>query len=408
MSTVVMAAHLVFGNVVILAQPSSPSPTEPNQFQSRLASPLESSPALEGEALRVFLRDQFVELDNLSYRARARARWNLEQYPEEAIEQIRSLAPSASVNAALQQIELLDYFATRPDVFISTSAFDALRVLASKEGTSLASMAKRCMMAIEDAKEEQASEILRAAGASIGNLPIPVNGSQSLAFGPEPALEITSRTFIGKPETYQWIRFLRSVRVVAIEGPIVSDELVEAIAEMPKASKILFKQCEVTPDQLRLLRGLTQIEHLELSYVPAGDEIVAAICELPLSESLRLFGTKVTAAGEKQIAEQLDGIEIYRGAGGFLGIQSQQVGPVIVTRVVPGSAAEKGGINEEDRIIEINAVAINNFPDLREELAKYEAQQTIDVKVMRPTFNPRTGQQTFEQRELKVVLGILN
>ena len=151
---------------------------------------------LQGEALFDFIRHQFAELDNPSYRARARARWSLEQYPVETIEQIRLTVRDVSVNAALQQIELLDYFATRPDVVISTSAFEALKSLASKEGTSIASMAKRCMMAIEDAKEQQATEILRAAGASIGNLPIPINGYQTMAIGPEPANEIRESGFV--------------------------------------------------------------------------------------------------------------------------------------------------------------------------------------------------------------------
>lgn len=55
---------------------------------------------------------------------------------------------------------------------------------------------------------------------------------------------------------------------------------------------------------------------------------------------------------------------------------------------MPGSAADKGGIQEADVITEINGVAINNFPELRVELAKYEAQASIDVKVMHQHLTP--------------------
>jgi hypothetical protein len=268
-------------------------------------------------------------------------------------------------------------------------------------------MAKRCKAAIDDAKEQQATEVLQALGASIGYLPLVVNGSKNTLNGPEFALEINSEVFAGSPESYKWMRFLRSVKVVSLHGPVVSESLLTAITEMPQATKLLFKRCKLSSDELRILRTMPTIEHLEFSYVPVGDEIVPTLCELPLSESLRMFGTRITAKGEEAIAKQHDGLEIYRGAGGFLGIQSAPAGPVIVTRVEPNSAADIGGIYELDHIKEVNGVVVKDFPQLRVELAKYAADESITVLVERQAFNPENGRPVKYDKLLKVVLGAL-
>jgi hypothetical protein len=363
------------------------------------AFPQTADASLSGDELDAYILRQFAELDNPSYRARARARVGLEQYPLEVVSHIARVAPYASLNTTQQLIDLLDYFATRPDVAVSALAFDTLQTLASKEGTALASIAKRSMTAIEDAKEHQATLILSAAGALIGRFPIAINGSQSSMYAPEPALQISSESFVGGEDTYQWMRFLRSVNVVSLEGPGVSQKLIEAVAEMPNARKILLNRCELTPAGLRALRKLPKIEHLELRYVPVGDEVVGVICELPLSESLRLFGTNITATGEKQIAQQLDGIEIYRGRGGFLGIKSSPTGPVVVTGVEPKSGAAEAGVMEFDQIIEINGVVIKNFQELRGEIANYTANESIMVKLL------RARQGKLVELSLTVVLG---
>jgi S1-C subfamily serine protease len=142
--------------------------------------------------------------------------------------------------------------------------------------------------------------------------------------------------------------------------------------------------------------------------MPIDDSFVPALCQLPLTESLRLFGTAITEQGKLEIAQQLDGLEIYRGNGGFLGIASDVLKPVVVSSVQPNSAAQNAGIEEGDIVTEIQGEPIKDFANLKATIAKYSPNEMLLIKLKRPRKDPTdpTGQRQlgFFELQLFVVL----
>ena len=252
----------------------------------------------------------------------------------------------------------------------------------------------------------KAFEILTHVGASIGHLDLSINGAQSEMFSSNYlSLEIKSDVFRGDAQSLTWIRYLKSVEVVSLEGPIVSAELLGIVAQMPGVKKVLISEATLTPDDLLPLKEIAELQHLELTYMPVTDEFVPALCQLPLTQSLRLYGTDVTEKGEEELTRLLDGLEIYRSNGGFLGIASPATGEVVVTKVVRESAAHKAGIQLQDKIVEIQDKPIKNFTALRATLADYRPDEPVQVKVIRQVIDPDSMKLVPAELTITVVLG---
>jgi PDZ domain len=327
------------------------------------------------------IADLLKALESPDFRTRIAARQQLKTWPMFAISAIERDLLTARVDVATQEIELLDYFANLPDLETSTRAFDALQIVAERKVTNLSSLASKCIEAIEEAKEKQAIELLSFADVRIGQLAVSLNGSTN---GEGFAVEIESSSFKGDRQVFQWLQYLRSIDIVSVDGPFQIDRpMMAAIAKMPRLSKIRFRNVQFDPGCLTELRKVDSLKHLELMYVNLGDESIPTLCELPIDESLRLFGTQITTEGQRLIRSRLDGLDIYIGAGGFLGITSGDVGEVRVGQLVQDGAAEKAGIMPEDVILQIDDEPIKNFPALRSLLANFPVGREINVTIRR-------------------------
>ena len=359
---------------------------------------LAQQPAVElpGEILNVHLQKQLELLDSPDFRDRELAAWRLQQHPYAAINLIASSAPNASVNSASQQIALLDLFLSHSDTEIKTAAYDTLKRFSSTKTTALASMAASSVKVIEDAFERQAIAILSHAGANIGYLDININGGNvAKRFARDDLLgvEIKVGAYNGNLEALSWIRYLKSAKIVSLEGKYASSEVLALVAQMAGVKKILLRgtyvrpgvyETNLKPEDLLILKQLPEIEHLEIKYMSIDDSFVPVLCQLPITESLRLFGTAITEHGKNELVDQLDGLDIYRGNGGFLGIGSSAIGAVVVTTVQDKSAAENAGIQLGDTITEIQGDPIKNFSDLRKSIAKYSPDDMLLIKLKRP------------------------
>ncbi len=361
---------------------------------------------LTGKALAEHVGAQLAMLNSPSFRERQLARYRIEQYPYAAIVAMVSAAPKASIDAAAQQIGLLDTFSTNPDITISSAAYDVLKQFSVAKGTGLAALAEKSIRAIENVNEMKAFDILSHLGANIGHLDLSINGAQTEGIsGNFISLELRSDAYRGDNQSLAWIRYLKSVEVVAVSGTIVTADLLALVAQMPNVKKVLIEDATIDPEELLPLKSMSELQHLELTYMPATDAFVQVLCQLPLTQSLRLYGTGVTTRGEAELARRLEGLEIYRSNGGFLGIASPSTGEVLVTKVVPGSAAANAGIWLNDKITEIQEKPIKNFSALRATLAEYAPEEPVQVKVIRQVIDPKTMRRVPTEMIVTVVLG---
>ncbi len=363
------------------SQPPRPTTSAATAIDNTRQSPTtipELAPAITADAIQSL----FAELQAPDFQSREQAKHKLSQHPQLVIEQIERTIGDATPEKAAKLVELLDYFACSNEFDVAVAAFNTLERLAACEGTFRGYLAGKCLSALKSVKESTASEVLRYHGVEIGYLPISVNGSAKDR-SQELTVSIDSTTFTGSIEVLEWLQYLQKVEIASLQGPGLDVRALAAIAKMPSLKKVLLRSISAKPEDLLILKNVKSLEHLELAYWPYGDEMISMLTQLPITESLRLFGTKVTDRGEQMLRDQLDGLEIYRGSGGFLGIGSSRLGPVVVNQIVEGGAAMLGGIQRGDTITKINGVEIPNFDELRRQLARYAAGEKIQVLVKR-------------------------
>lgn len=340
---------------------------------------------LQGQELQVDqqdldreLKEQVALLGNVSYRVRQLARWRLEQYPIASTEVVRKTIAEVDHNTGAQLVDLLTVFATQPDVEISLTAIGVLRQTANKM-SSVGRLAKNSLTAITDLQEEQAIEILVHHDARVGSPQFTINGQRQSTS--EMSLHIDER-FTGDQETLHWIRFLKSIETIYFEGPKINSDYFQAISELKGVRNIKLRHIAMTHDDLRILKRFSNLEHLGLNYIDLDDSVVDTLAELPLSDSLRLFGTRITQEGATRLQQQLDDVDIYCGRGGFLGISTGTTN-TIVRVVTSNSGALRAGIKVGDRLTHINQAEIKTFDDIRKELSKCFPNETLEVELMR-------------------------
>lgn len=347
-----------------------------------------------------------AEIDALgdpSYRVRQLARWRLEQSPLEALAAIDDRLRHVDFNTGGQLIDLLSALATHNDMAISVRARETLRTHANRV-TSIGRKADTALRAIADLQEAQALKILTHHGARFGSpngLGFTLNARLAQESS-ELALWI-DQSFTGDDDTIDWIQCLKSIDTVFFEGPDIHAKHFQAIAQLPNIKNVKLKHVSVTADDLQALASFQSLELLELCYVDVDDSYLELLAKLPISQSLRLYGTRISSQGAERLAEQLDGIEIYCGKGGYLGIATQPQN-TLVTEVISGSGAQLAGIMYSDELTHVDGVAIKNMTDLRTELGKHLAGDHIVISLKRSvsTTDKKTGNSVIETVELKL------
>ena len=318
-----------------------------------------------------------------SYRVRQLARWRLEQSPLETLAAIEASLAQVDYETGDQLIDLLSAMATHSNVAISMRAQATLRAHANSV-SSLGRRAATALRAIADLQEAQALEILSHHGARFGSpnaLGFTLNAQleqpgQVLALWIDPS-------FTGDDSTIAWIQFLKSIDSVFLEGAEIGDQHFEALSRLPAIKNVKLKHVSVTKANLQTLSSLQTLEMLELSYVDIDDSYLELLAKLPVSQSLRLFGTGITNEGAERLAQQLDGIEIYCGKGGYLGIATN-IKNTVVSNVIAGSGAHLAGIRMGDVLTHVDGVPIRDMSELRTELGKHTAGDLIVISLTRP------------------------
>lgn len=345
---------------------------------------------LSGPALEKHITKQIGLLSHSNYRVRQSASWELSKYPEQALPIIASEINAQDYDTCSELVDYLTEVALGSDVKLGIEALRVLNSLASQL-TSAGKLASSSTYAIAELQEEDAIEILRYKKAILGPRGTGFQLNASTGMGSEFALRITS-DFQGDDDDIQRIRFLKSVETIYFQDEKIDSRFFDAISDLKGIRNVKLRNVKLSHSDLAALQNLDNLELLELNYVDLDDSCIPILASLPISQSMRLYGTKITQEGAERLRESLDGLEIYCGRGGFLGVAT--AGGNVVTQIVPGSAADYAELANGDRLLAINDREINNFDELREELGKCVVDDKITVRFQRKK----------EIREIEVVL----
>jgi hypothetical protein len=365
-------------------------------------------PAASTEPSLEKLRSTINDLNNPSFRTRQLAVWYLEQNAARALPLLREAGRTTDLNIGAEVVAILSDQAMQGDPTISVAAHEALKEIAGGQRsiTAVSHLAHTALAGIADRQEILARQALEGLRVELGNLRLTIGGSLQNSIGAEPSsiVRVTS-DFAGTDDDIRLFRFLRSYDTAYLEGNKLNEKLLREVLTMPGLKRIVLKGSAVNNQLLTALFDVPSLEHLELVYANVDDTAIDTIVDLPLVDSLRVFGTRISMSGAKRIKQELEGLDIYFGRGGFLGVQTQQ-NDLRVQAVVSGSGAELGGIQTGDLITHVNQKAIKTFTQLREELANFAEGEQVAITIERPTL---TGDnRPFEgsrQLELQITLG---
>lgn len=337
----------------------------------------------EAEA-RTALREQIQALNDPNYRVRQNAYWRLSRSPELSISTIRGEIATVDHNAGAQLVELLTEFALSNSPEIRMSAVKVLEQTAQRL-SSVGRLSANALAAIADLQEEQAIELLSHHGAIFGPRTFSLNGQ--LGQFNEDALYI-GESFTGDAATIEWIRWIKSVETVCLEGPAIHRGHLEAVAAMEGVTSIKLKHVKLNAGDLRVFENLKDLRHLGLVYVEAGDEIIDDIKRLPLSESLKMYGTEISREAADALTADLSELEVFYGNGGFLGVGPETLSSTRIIKITANSAAMLAGIQIGDVLTHVNDTEVKTFADLRTELGKYPPRTEIAIKLIRDMGTP--------------------
>lgn len=334
------------------------------------------------------LRAQIGKLNSPSYRTRQLAIWYLEQNPIRALPLLREAGHTTDLNIGAEIVSMLSSQAMMPDSDISVGADEALQEIAggTQSVSAVSHLAISALEGIADHQEMLAQQALQDLNVKMGPLRLTIGGviQNEMGLLSNNIVHIAD-DFKGTEEHMRLFRFLRSFDTAFLEGKEIDERLMRQIMSMPNLKRIVLKGPTISNQLLLSLFDGRELEHLELLYSNVDDEAVDTIVDLPLVGSLRIFGSKISAQGVARIKTELDGLDIYFGRGGFLGVKTNQ-NNLRVSSVVSNSGADKGGIQPQDVITYVNDKPIKNFPQLREELANFAPGEKVTVVVERPDF----------------------
>lgn len=145
-------------------------------------------------------------------------------------------------------------------------------------------------------------------------------------------------------------------------------------------------QWKGTDRDLRMIAQIRRTQVVSLHSAPVGDEALEHLAGIARLNRVEIYGTKfspeVLAALREQLPESVT-LEV-RPSGARLGIGGNRAqGGAHVTQVLPGSAAEKAGLQVRDIITQFDGKPVDSFETLTELIAKHQPGDTVELTIVR-------------------------
>ncbi len=320
------------------------------------------------------------QLESDSYASRHLAIQLLQPHPASAMAAVERAIESSEEDAANRMIRLLGRWSANPDSGYGEKAYEVLNRVAQGGVSSRSALALNVIDAIRENQSVRSTEYLGRLSAFIGlerDKLFAMNMQYEMLY----VLRI-NEAFLGTVEDLKCAKWLSDVQVVRLIGPRIDREWLEQIAKIPNLRTLQIRHTAITSEDLKVLYSLNRLEGLEILYTPIDDGAIEILGRLPLWGRLRVFGTKMSAEGAEKLKEQLEGMDVTFGLGGFLGIGSNQ-DTLVISQVMAGGGAEKAGLRVQDRIISIQGKKLQRFLELRAELAKYPPGAVVNIEFER-------------------------
>ena len=386
LSFVVVCCVIAIGGFAV-AQDASPSAPSTNAESSKPTGP-------SAEQISQWVQD----LDSDRYIVRRTATDKLVTVGMPAIGPLVELVPNASLEAVTRSIRILLELAASNDYATGTAAFKALEKLAEQRSTAAARRAQAALGSMANYRRDRAVKYLKELGAvfetnTVRGKALPSRSLPAIRFGGEwkgtreDLLQL--QLIVDVDSQYVEPMLINSKWLIIFDGQKFDDEWLKTASQLAGVQAIRIKKTKITGDGILHLRDLKDLEFIDIFYNPLRPEAVdrlSTVCEYfqpSKSLKIRLYGTELAQERVEQLEKKFN-VEIDFKKGAFLGISClQNQTPCRINYVGEGSAAQLGGLQIADVITKYNGVAIKDFDQLMQEIAKNVAGDKVPVVINR-------------------------
>ncbi|MFN5102809.1 MAG: PDZ domain-containing protein [Planctomycetota bacterium] len=280
-------------------------------------------------------------------------------------------------------------------------AYACLVQIAKERTTQRAILAQKIIQSISVSMREQTLERLERVGVVCQDRELSVLTQVRQV---KNALVI-DQEFRGTQEDIDLLPWLFDIQFVKLEGPAISPEILQAVVKLPQLRSLQIVETKLTSKDLRPLLAASDMDLLEILYSPVDDQCIEILQDVPIFGDLQLFGTELSAKGATELIARMETANVFVGRGGFLGVTCDP-GSLVIQQAIKDGPAFKAGIKMNDKLRKINGVPIYNFEDLRKQLAKSAAGESVVVEYDRPVWSLRPIDQDPENRNRNPVRGL--
>lgn len=280
-------------------------------------------------------------------------------------------------------------------------AYECLGQIAKERTTQRAILAQKIIQSISVSMREQTLERLERVGVLCQDRELSVLTQVRQV---KNALVI-DQEFRGTQEDIDLLPWLFDIQFVKLEGPAISPEILQAVVKLPQLRSLQIVETNLTSKDLRPLLAASDMDLLEILYSPVDDQCIEILQDVPIFGDLQLFGTELSAKGATELIARMETANVFVGRGGFLGVTCDP-GSLVIQQAIKDGPAFKAGIKMNDKLRKINGVPIYNFEDLRKQLAKSAAGESVVVEYDRPVWSLRPIDQDPENRNRNPVRGL--
>ena len=280
-------------------------------------------------------------------------------------------------------------------------AYACLGQIAKERTTQRAILAQKIIQSISVSMREQTLERLERVGVLCQDRELSVLTQVRQV---KNALVI-DQEFRGTQEDIDLLPWLFDIQFVKLEGPAISPEILQAVVKLPQLRSLQIVETKLTSKDLRPLLAASDMDLLEILYSPVDDQCIEILQDVPIFGDLQLFGTELSSKGATELIARMETANVFVGRGGFLGVTCDP-GSLVIQQAIKDGPAFKAGIKMNDKLRKVNGVPIYNFEDLRKQLAKSAAGESVVVEYDRPVWSLRPIDQDPENRNRNPVRGL--
>lgn len=186
-----------------------------------------------------------------------------------------------------------------------------------------------------------------------------------------------------------------SLRELEFVDRDVTPSLINGIAAVNSMQKLTFDQCRFEDKALESLKSLNGLRFVEIRKTEINLDMFDAIADIKRLTDLSLTACKFQTRDFEKFKFRRPRMQVAFSAQAFLGVR----GPVeaiipngiddtdssgcLISEVISGSGADKGGMQVGDVIETVNKQPISKFEDLRLHIAQHVPGDKLDVVVSR-------------------------